>query len=163
MYQQETLRYTMQHYVYGNQMAVPLLSTGTVFSQRMPVFYRNMLIWVYILVDFIEANAHITLLNMIMYKVLSSKHSHVELCGFTLQEVNAFNRLRLNGPLILMNFAFYLGNLGNISRHQTARYFCSLGPHLENTIKMFTYDDQTSQGVSTTPVLRVYTCHMIHK
>ena len=35
------------------------------------------------------------------------------------------------------------------------RYFCSLGLHLENTIKMFTYDDQTLHGVSTTPVLRV--------
>ena len=26
------------------------------------------------------------------------------------------------------------------------RYVCSLGPHLEKTIKMFTYDDQTSHG-----------------
>ena len=40
-------------------------------------------------------------------------------------------------------------------------YFCSLGPHLEKPIKMFTYDDQTSHGVSTIPVLRVYTCHVI--
>ena len=40
-------------------------------------------------------------------------------------------------------------------------YFCSLGPHLEKTIKMFTYDDQTSHGVSTIPVLRVCTCHVI--
>ena len=42
-------------------------------------------------------------------------------------------------------------------------YFCSLGPHLEKTITMFTYDDQTLHGVSTIPVLRVYTCRMIHK
>ena len=42
-------------------------------------------------------------------------------------------------------------------------YFCSLGPHLEKTNKMITYDDQTSQGVSTTPVLRVCTCHVIKK
>ena len=42
-------------------------------------------------------------------------------------------------------------------------YFCSLGPHLAKTIKMFTYDDQTSHGVSTIPVLRVCTCHVIKK
>ena len=42
-------------------------------------------------------------------------------------------------------------------------YFCSLGPHLEKTNKMITYDDQTSQDVSTTPVLRVCTCHVIIK
>ena len=42
-------------------------------------------------------------------------------------------------------------------------YFCSLGPHLEKTIKMITYDDQTSHAVSTTPVLRVCTCHVIKK
>ena len=46
---------------------------------------------------------------------------------------------------------------------QTGGYFCSLGPHFEKTIKMFTYDDQTSHGVSTTPVLRVCTCHVIQK
>ena len=50
-----------------------------------------------------------------------------------------------------------------LKREEQKRYFCSLGPHLEKTIKMFTYDDQTSHGVSTTPLLRVYTCHMIHK
>ena len=33
------------------------------------------------------------------------------------------------------------------------RYFCSLGPHLKKIIKMFTYDDQTSHGVSTILVL----------
>ena len=43
------------------------------------------------------------------------------------------------------------------------RYFCSLGPHLEKNIKMITYDDQTSLAVSTTPVLRVCTCHVIKK
>ena len=42
-------------------------------------------------------------------------------------------------------------------------YFCSLGPHLEKTIKMFTYDDQTSHGLSTTPVLRVCIFHVIKK
>ena len=42
-------------------------------------------------------------------------------------------------------------------------YFCSLGPHLEKTNKMITYDDQTSQDVSTRPVLRVCTCHVIKK
>ena len=39
----------------------------------------------------------------------------------------------------------------------------SLGPHLEKNIKMITYDDQTSQGVSTTPELRVCTCDVIKK
>ena len=42
-------------------------------------------------------------------------------------------------------------------------YFCSLGPHLEKNIKMFTYDDQTSYGLCTTPVLRVCICHVIKK
>ena len=42
-------------------------------------------------------------------------------------------------------------------------YFCSLDPHLKKPIKMFTYDDQTLHGVSTIHVLRVHTCHMIHK
>jgi len=42
-------------------------------------------------------------------------------------------------------------------------YFCSLGPHLEKPIKMFTYDDQTTHGVSTISVLRVRTCHVIKK
>ena len=42
-------------------------------------------------------------------------------------------------------------------------YFCSLGPHLEKNTKMVTYDDQTSQGVSATPVLCVCTCYVIKK
>ena len=42
-------------------------------------------------------------------------------------------------------------------------YFCSYILHLEKTLKMITYDDQTSQGVSTTPVLCVFTCHVIKK
>ena len=42
-------------------------------------------------------------------------------------------------------------------------YFCSLGPHLEKTIKMFTYDDQTLYGLSTTTVLCVCICHVIKK
>ena len=43
------------------------------------------------------------------------------------------------------------------------RYFCSLGPHLEKTNEMITYDDQTSYGLSTTPVLNVCICHVIKK
>ena len=43
------------------------------------------------------------------------------------------------------------------------RNFRSLGPHLEKSIKMFTYADQISHGVSTTPVLHVFTCHVIKK
>ena len=42
-------------------------------------------------------------------------------------------------------------------------YVCSLGPHLEKSIKMITYGDQTSHGVSTIPVLCVCTCHVIQK
>ena len=42
-------------------------------------------------------------------------------------------------------------------------HFCSLDPHLEKTIKIITYDGQNSHAVSTTPVLRVCTCHVIKK
>ena len=52
--------------------------------------------------------------------------------------------------------AKYVANFAKV-----AGYFCSLGPHLKKTIKMFTYDDQTSHGVSTISVLRVCTCHVI--
>ena len=50
-----------------------------------------------------------------------------------------------------------------VARWRKVVHFCSLGPHLEKPIKMITYDDQTSHAVSTTPVLRVCTCHVIKK
>ena len=38
----------------------------------------------------------------------------------------------------------------------TIGYFCSLGPHLEKTNKMITYDDQTSQDVYLLHLYYVY-------
>ena len=48
------------------------------------------------------------------------------------------------------------------ARKKKVGYFCSLGPHLEKTIKMFSYDDQISHGVSTIPVLRSTRIHLSH-
>ena len=47
---------------------------------------------------------------------------------------------------------------------RSGKYFCSLGPHLQKkNITMITYDDQAWQGESITPVLSVFSCHVIQK
>ena len=47
--------------------------------------------------------------------------------------------------------------------HLQLRVLLQFRPAPRKTIKIITYDVQTSQGVSTTPVLRVCTCHVIKK
>ena len=63
-----------------------------------------------------------------------------------------------------LSFFFPVETTGSIEAKDSqvnGGYLCSLGTHLENNIKMITYDDQTSQGVSITPVLRVCTYNVI--
>ena len=64
-----------------------------------------------------------------------------------------------NGELF---FFFPLETTGSIEAMDSQlRVLLHFRPAPRNNIKMITYDDQTSQGVSTTPVLRVCTCQVI--